>query len=114
MAILSFFQRESVVDQKWRLTLPSDIVTRENLSQERKVFFKQGKDGCLLMYFSEPISAKVVGVEISVASDKRAKIKNFRVLIPRELRDSLSFYFGKTLILADKGNCLSLWPRPSN
>jgi len=113
MATLSFFQRESVVDQKWRLTLPSDIVDRENLSQERKVFFKQDKDGCLVMYFSKPMSAKVVGVEVNAAENKKAKTKSHRVMIPRELRSSMSFYFGKTLILADKGKCLSLWPRPS-
>lgn len=87
------------VDNKWRLTIPVSI--REEFKDW--VLFRINKE-CVKM---TPNTRNVSKLSVTHVI---GKIKNRRVMIPPQLRDSVSFYFGKKVMIVKKGNHYEIWP----
>jgi DNA-binding transcriptional regulator/RsmH inhibitor MraZ len=101
-----FYGKWSIkVDYKWRLAIPKKILKYFNdkvfLYQKNEVIRIENFDNLLL--FDK-------GENIFVCEFK----DNGRILIPKYLRGSPSFYFGKTVLLAGRGDYIEIWPRPQN
>lgn len=103
-----FFGRHEVtVDKKWRLTIPISLANNFLLLQE-------SEDGCVRILLppnnirevADPVSAFLVEVK------ENSKGAQKRILIPSSLRESTSFFFGRKVTLAGRGDYLELWPRP--
>lgn len=102
-------KRDSSVDEKWRLFIPTTIK-----GVGSHVFLKEGNNnGCIQVYESLLLPAE----EEDLSSIFRVKLKVNkngvrRISIPEALRGSISFYFGKKVMIAGKGDYLEIWPRP--
>lgn len=91
------------IDRKWNFIIPGDIAEREGITWGDEIFFEKGKkDGCLNICFTE----RIIGA-------KKARVqKNYCVSVPQSLRDSVSFFYGQSVALADKGTHIAVWPWP--
>ncbi len=89
----------TTVDYKWRLAIPSELLGKIG----KNVIIFEKDDGCVQIYpsatrFSFPFVHQVKS--------------GGRVLIPKNFRDSTSFYFGrKVTIVAKKNGAIELHPR---
>ncbi len=104
-------EKQTVVDEKWRLEIPQEIVRREAINEATPLFLAESEDGCLKIYFRNP-NAEFIELKPRLHKLWRGKFSAFRLTIPRTLRDSTSFYLGRKIILVDRGQSLELWPRP--
>jgi DNA-binding transcriptional regulator/RsmH inhibitor MraZ len=100
------------VDKKWRLPFPGLI--KEQIDTGEIVYFCERKDGCIEMSMS-PFKGKGNGDFIINYANEVKKGK--RILIPKQLRESTSFHFGRkvTVILKNNENdigtySMELWP----
>ena len=100
---------DSSVDEKWRLVIP---ITIKGVGSH--VFLKEGNNnGCIQIYESLLLPAEeedlssIFPVKLRVSSGGLRRIS-----IPEALRGSISFYFGKKVMIAGKGDYLEIWPRP--
>jgi DNA-binding transcriptional regulator/RsmH inhibitor MraZ len=90
------------VDKKWRLNIPTAINGIGNF-----ILLCENDDGCIRIE-NLPLGAAEVADPASVFIIEAGK----RILIPQSLRGSTSFYYGRRVTLAGKGDHLELWPRP--
>jgi DNA-binding transcriptional regulator/RsmH inhibitor MraZ len=89
----------TAVDYKWRLAIPSELLGRIG----DNVFFTEKEDGCVEIY---PVVTKSPSLFVHQVKS------GGRVLIPRSLRHSTSFYFGrKVTVVAKKNGAIELHPR---
>jgi DNA-binding transcriptional regulator/RsmH inhibitor MraZ len=95
-------QWETAIDNKWRVNLPSSLNKKFN----NYVLLKEGKN-CLEIH--RPLS-KISKEDTPFMYFQEIKGKRF--IIPRFLRKSKSFYFGRKIIIAGRGSYLEIWPRP--
>ncbi len=98
-------QFDTAVDNKWRLTIPSSLVGD---IRNDHLILALSDDGCVRIYpdtsrFKEKDYPYLYRVPVR---------KGNRVVIPTQLRDSISFYHGKKITVAGRGKFLELWPRP--
>jgi len=85
----------TAVDYKWRLAIPSQLLKK--IGEKVMIFEKQ--DGCIEISKSPSLFVHQVK-------------SGGRVLIPRSLRQSTSFYFGKKVtVVAKKNGAIELHPR---
>jgi len=105
--------KSAAVDYKWRLTIPSAVVDRESLMEEDEVFLTTGDDGCLEIYFTKPSdldsSSGMPIIQVKTAQNK--KDGQTRLVIPDFLRNATSFFYGRSVVVADFGKKIELWPR---
>jgi DNA-binding transcriptional regulator/RsmH inhibitor MraZ len=89
----------AAVDYKWRLALPSELLGKIG----KNVMISEKDDGCIEIYPS--------ATNLSFPFVHQIK-SGGRVLIPRSLRQSTSFYFGKKVTIVAKHNgAIELHPR---
>lgn len=98
------------LDKKYRLTLPVEIPKVKKL-----VYLKLGKDDCvniplnsadIVKLHNEPEAAFPARIERKKNGRRFLK----RVLIPEELRGSVSFYFFPKVTLVMYDDLLLIWP----
>lgn len=100
--------RIATLDYKWRLVLPCDIAKQFN----KRLLFKE-VNGCLeihrmsLIFRRDAPHTSVQKIKIQRVNNGQAKKV---VMIPPFLRGSNSFFFGKKVVLAGKGDYLEIWP----
>ncbi len=99
-----FGQFDTTVDHKWRLLLPSSLVG--NLDDY--IFLRISENGCVRIY---PNVSRFKEKDYPYIFKCIVK-KGNRVVIPTQLRDSISFYYGKKITVVGYGHCLELWPQP--
>ncbi len=92
---------EATVDYKWRLRIPSEL-SKKFL---KFVLIRKNESGFL------EITELNQGVEKKDLPDCYELKKGARVLIPRHLRKSISFLFGKKVFLIGKGKSIEIKPR---
>jgi DNA-binding transcriptional regulator/RsmH inhibitor MraZ len=91
----------TAVDYKWRLAIPSELLSRVG---KNVMISENPKDGCVQIY---PLRANKAP-SLFVHEVKSGG----RVLIPRSLRESTSFFFGrKVTIVAKNSGAIELHPR---
>lgn len=90
---------DSHVDSKWRLYLPVEI---EKVSEN--VFLREDYKGGLRI-FQNP-QAGTIKRKLSVSN---AGVR--RITIPKSLRSSESFFFGKKVKIVFKDDCFKIFPR---
>ncbi len=95
------------IDNKWRFLFPSAASCYFN---NGKVILYESDDGCIRI---EKFSRKkeVEGFAVCFMKYKMGVSKGRRILIPRQLRNSISFFFGKKVTVVGKGTYLELHPR---
>ena len=92
-----------IVDHKWRLVVPASI--RKELGQE--VLLKINAEGCIEVEKSSP---KNIDSSATIFYPSVRTIKRGRITIPPWLRNSISFYLGrKVMIVSQNGHC-KIWP----
>jgi hypothetical protein len=90
----------TAVDYKWRLAIPSELLSRVG----KNVMISEKDDGCIQIY---PLRANRTP-SLFVHEVKSGG----RVLIPRNLRESTSFFFGKKVtVVAKQNGAIELHPR---
>ena len=106
---------DCTIDKKWRLVIPAEL----NSQFKTAVLLKEGDDGCIqikahqrINEMDEPVSAFKVKIRVGKQKSQRRYFKKERVIIPRFFRNSTSFFYGRKVTIAGKGNYLELWPRP--
>ena len=104
--------RKAIVDHRWRLTIPSAVADRESLLAEDEVFLTTKKDGCLEIYFDEPLSLSSKDPIIKTKTVRNKDDSQMRLTIPAFLREATSFFYGRSVMIADFREKLELWPRP--
>lgn len=88
------------VDYKWRMIIPKvvlkyfgdKVILYEKDESVRVERFEETKNGANFVHLCEIK-------------------KNGKILIPKHLRNSPSFYFGRKILLVGKGDYLEIWPR---
>jgi len=116
MKKLLFLLQEAIIDYKWRLTIPSSVVDRVFLMEEDEVFLTKKKDGCLEIYFTQPsglLSSDLETPIIQVKTMRNRRNSPVRLIIPAFFRDATSFFYGRSVMIADFGKKIELWPRPN-
>jgi len=98
---------ETQVDGKWRLNFPYYI----GKQLENFVIIKEG-DNCLEIHKPSFVISEKDAPFVSLQEVKNGPNKGKRITIPQFLRKSVSFYFGRKVILAGRGEYLEIWPRP--
>lgn len=103
---------ETVVDDKFRLYIPADVTRSEKLdsAKELKAFFRVNPSNkCLEICFSKKRG-------FSKALEVKGKDGKFRVLIPVSLRQTMTFFYGRSmcLVYSEESGIIKLWPRPQN
>lgn len=109
-----FLLKEATVDYKWRLTIPAMVAERASLLEEDEVYLTVKEDGCLEVYFVQP-SRLPASSGAPIMQVKTVQNKNdgqMRLMIPASLRESTSFFYGRSVTIADFGKKIELWPRP--
>jgi|GEM_PF-3426504 len=111
---LIFLLKEAIVDYKWRLTIPSAVAERESLLEEDEVFITMKDDGCLEIYFVQPprLPASSGALILQAKTVQNKNDGQIRLMIPASLRESTSFFYGRSITIADLGKKMELWPRP--
>ncbi len=108
-----------LIDKKWRLSLPN--VFGKNIKTGETLYLYEGIKGRCVKISMFPFIGKGKGnfivnhaVEVRKGTNSRSK----RVIIPKELRRSDSFYFGRmvSLVLKNETNdtadfFVEIWPR---
>ncbi|MCF7845388.1 MAG: hypothetical protein K9M12_01315 [Candidatus Pacebacteria bacterium] len=90
----------TAVDYKWRLAIPSELLSRVG----KNVIISEKDDGCIQIY---PL--RVNGSPSLFAHEVKS---GGRILIPRSLRESTSFFFGKRVtVVAKEDGAIELHPR---
>lgn len=114
MRKILFSFKEAIVDYKWRLTIPSAVAERESLLEEDEVFIAVKKDGCLEIHFVQPSKLPISssGLIVQAKTIQNKKDGQTRLLIPASLRNATSFFYGRSVTIADFGKKIELWPRP--
>lgn len=102
-----FGKWDATVDEKWRLTIPAAIPLNTF------VMLKENVEGCIQISevsrkFREKDASNIFIIRIEKG---RGGVKK-RILIPRYLRRSISFYLGRKVTIVGKGSYLEIWPRP--
>lgn len=100
-------QRDTIIDEKWRL-----IITA-NKELGSYVLLREGDDGCIQIHrpsiaLEQAQYPFAFRVKLMSANGK----SNRRISIPPSLRDSVSFFYGRTVILAGYRDYVVIWPRP--
>ncbi len=91
-------KKTSKIDKKWRLLLPASFKTYHSFC-----FLKKSDNGCVQIYFNLPLS--------DFQNFERVRVgKGDRFVIPERFRDSISFYFGKRILIVGCGHHLEIWP----
>lgn len=114
-------RRDTTVDREWRLTIPAAMRNQIDKSTPLKeLLLKENDEGYIEIQeylapnnpnnseIGDPASVFVV----SASYNKKNKKGGARIKIPKELENSTSFYYGKKVTLAGKGDHLEIWPRP--
>lgn len=95
---------DTKVDEKWRLYLPPGVKKELGSSLLLK---EEENNGCVVICKPDSL-AKENPSDIFILTIKNAG----RISIPEPFRNSTSFYFGRKVTLAGKGDHLEIWPRP--
>jgi len=103
-------QWPSLVDSKWRLKLP--IKVAEKLNTDLVLVKRNKEDDCVEIHLKLSDTRKEDFPWVFKERVQGKDNKMRRILIPKEFRDSVSFYFGKRVTIAGHGGHLKLWPRP--
>lgn len=99
MSIESIARWNTAVDYKWRLAIPSELLERIG----KNVLISEKEDGCIEIYPLRINGSSLFAHEVKSGG---------RVLIPKNMRDSTSFYFGKKVtVVAKKNGVIELHPR---
>lgn len=96
---------DTTVDSKWRLCLPSSLAGE---LESIDLLLTLSHEGCVRIY---PDSFSFQQEDFPYLNKGVIRRGN-RVVIPRKLRDSISFYYGTNVTVAGYGSYLELWPRP--
>lgn len=97
---------DTSVDEKGRLSFPTPL--KKEL--KKKVLLRVGKDSCIEIRRAEKkLDKRWLTFEVEV----KCVGGNKRITIPSLLRsESNSFWFGRTITLACRGNFIRILPRP--
>lgn len=98
---------ETHVDDKWRLNFPHYIAEQF----ETFLILREGEN-CLEVHKPSFVISEEDAPLVSVQEVKNGPNKGKRITVPQFLRKSHSFYFGRKVILAGRGEYLEIWPRP--
>lgn len=93
------------IDNKWRLNIPAALQSQV----DNFVLLEEGEDGCIKIK-KPPLKADEDPTSIFIIEVEQRKYGK-RILIPQSLRGSTSFFYGRKVTLAGKGDYLELWPR---
>jgi hypothetical protein len=94
------------LDYGWRLFIPTSL--KKQIERSKVVFFSTGKDGCVRVSMS-PFQKNI--------NYLREIREGGKVVVPKQLRSSTSFYFGRKVVLVLKKDgkyFLELWPDKQN
>jgi len=101
------------IDEKWRLHIPA--VIRKQFNNSNSVILYEDNDGCLRIE-KPPLSQSIVYPSaiyiIDIKKGRRGRESEKWFLVPKYLRGSTSFYYGRKVTLVGRGNYLEIWPRP--
>ena len=94
------------VDDMWRITIPHAVHTCIDFT----VFLRLNENGCIEIH---PKSRTIRVEDAPYIHEVRAEKTNreMRVLVPCQLRDSTSFFFGRHVTIAGRVTYFELWPR---
>lgn len=108
---------DAIVDAGWRLAIPSPLASHLILPLNNSLLLQEREDGSIWILRPPKNIGEVQDTTstflVEVKESKGARVQNQkRILIPSSLRKSTSFFFGRKVTLAGKGDHLEIWPRP--
>ncbi|NCO89543.1 hypothetical protein COW77_00770 [Candidatus Wolfebacteria bacterium CG18_big_fil_WC_8_21_14_2_50_39_7] len=107
--MLMFGRWTRSIDNKWRLSLPAAL----GREIDNFVLIYENEEGCIRIE-KPPLKVDEVAdpTSIFIIEVEKGGHNGRRILIPRSLRGSTSFYYGRKVTLVGKRDYLELWPRP--
>lgn len=97
-----FYGKWSIsIDYKWRMIIPTAVL---KYFKDKVILYEKDDSVRIERFEKKKNRAQLIHLcEIK---------KNGKILIPKHLRNSPSFYFGRKIILVGKEDYLEIWPRP--
>lgn len=104
-------QWNSHVDYKWRVYIPCQLVRDGKIGNYIVVSVNE-EDGCIRIE-NPPINQQQIKdpASVYILSLRESKNHSKRFVVPKSLRESTSFYFGRKVTFVGKGDHLEIWPR---
>ncbi len=103
-------QWDTTLDDKWRVIIPCPWRTH---FRGASVALRKGKKGCLEIHpRSFPVTRDLAPWTVYVPFERRKKTGERRFVIPPFFRDTLTFFYGRSITLAGRIEYLEVWPRP--